>query len=371
MPSQATSPPPAAAAAAHRVTLRFEDGVEKQVEVRAGEFVLDAALRQDIPLVHQCRSGSCSTCVARVLSGTVEMTRDRVTTLIPSEVADGKRLLCSSHAIADSVVRLHYPSTLIFEGERRNFAARVDGVEWPVPSVAKLVIAADRRASFSFRAGQYVRLKVPGTAEWRSYSMCTTPRELPKMEFLVRIIPGGAMSEYLRERAHEGDRLEVEGPLGAFILHPGRGLHVFVAGGTGLAPILAMLDAIRRGGGPRPKMLLSFGCASDNTFFYRDEIELRQWWMPQLSVRLSADRVEDPASGLAQGTPVDALGTEPIGDPEAAAYLCGPPPMIEAARRRLAELGVRRERIYAEQFVPSSRAPDQTGSPAGGEPLKL
>jgi benzoate/toluate 1,2-dioxygenase reductase subunit len=182
--------------------------------------------------------------------------------------------------------------------------------------------------------------------------MCSTPRDLPKMEFLVRIIPGGVMSEYLRT-ARAGERLEVEGPLGAFILHPGKGLHVFVAGGTGLAPILAMIDEIRRASGPKPKMLLSFGCASDKTFFYRDEIELRQWWVPQLSVRLSADRVEDPASGLIQGTPVDALGAETISDPEAAAYLCGPPPMIEGARRRLAELGVSPERIYAERFVAS------------------
>jgi ferredoxin-NADP reductase len=151
----------------------------------------------------------------------------------------------------------------------------------------------------------------------------------------------------------EGERLEIEGPLGAFILHPGRGLRVFVAGGTGLAPILAMIDEIRRASGPKPKMLLSFGCVSDKTFFYRDEIELRQWWIPQLSVRLSADRVEDPASGLVQGTPVDTLGVDAIHDPEAAAYLCGPPPMIEAARRRLAELGVNPERIYAERFVAS------------------
>jgi ferredoxin-NADP reductase/ferredoxin len=351
MPEQTNSP--SAGAPTRRVTLHFEDGVEKQIEVRAGEFVLDAALRQNIPLVHQCRSGSCSTCVARVASGAVEMASDRVTTLIPAEVAEGKRLLCSSHANADSVLRLHYPSTLIFEGDRRVLHCEVIQVEWPAPSVAKLVIATAGDTRFSFRAGQYARIKVPGTEEWRSYSMCATPRELPRMEFLVRIIPGGAMSEYLREGARAGDRLEIDGPLGAFILHGSRGLHVFVAGGTGLAPILAMIDAIRRGPGSQPQILLSFGCASDRTFFYRDEIELRQWWMPKLSVRLSADRVEDSASGLIQGTPVDALGAEQINDPEATAYLCGPPPMIAAARLRLVELGMRRERIFAEQFVPS------------------
>jgi ferredoxin-NADP reductase/ferredoxin len=354
MSPQATSTPlpPAAAANAQRVTLRFEDGVEKEIEVGGDEFVLDAALRQGVPLVYQCRSGSCSTCVGQMVSGTLEMARDRALSLIASEIAEGKRLLCSSHALGPSVVRRHYPSTLIYAEERRNFEARVAGVEWPVPSVAKLAIALEGRAGFSFHAGQYVRIKVPGTDQWRSYSMCSTPRDLPKMEFLVRIIPGGAMSEYLRN-AREGERLEVEGPLGAFILHPGKGLHVFVAGGTGLAPVLAMIDEMRRASGPKPKMLLSFGCASDKTFFYRDEIELRQWWIPQLSVRLSADRVEDPASGLIVGTPVDALGAEAISDPEAAAYLCGPPPMIEGARRRLAELGVNPERIYAERFVAS------------------
>jgi ferredoxin-NADP reductase/ferredoxin len=352
MSTENASAPPPAAVDAQRVTLRFEDGVEKEIEVAAGEFVLDAALRQGVPLVYQCRSGSCSTCVGQMVSGTLEMVRDRALSLIASEIAEGKRLLCSSHAAAPSVVRLHYPSALIYAEERRNFEVRVAAVEWPAPSVAKLAIVLERRAGVSFHAGQYVRIKVPGTDQWRSYSMCSTPRDLPKMEFLVRIIPGGMMSEYLRA-ARKGERLEVEGPLGAFILHPGRGLHIFVAGGTGLAPIIAMIDEMRRASGPKPKMLLSFGCASDKTFFYRDEIELRQWWIPQLGVRLSADRVEDAASGLIQGTPVDALGAEPISDAEAVAYLCGPPPMIEGARRRLAELGVSPERIYAERFVAS------------------
>ena len=196
MPDPAGSsppPPPAAAADAQRLTLRFEDGVEKEIEAAADEFVLDAALRQGVPLVYQCRSGSCSTCVGQLVSGTLEMARDRALSLIAAEIAEGKRLLCSSRALAPSVVRLHYPSTLIYAEERRNFEARVAGVEWPAPSVAKLAIALERGAGVSFQAGQYVRIKVPGTEEWRSYSMCSTPRDLPKMEFLVRIIPGGVM----------------------------------------------------------------------------------------------------------------------------------------------------------------------------------
>src|ERR1700686_5343446 len=126
MPTQATSPPPPAAQAAYRVTLRFEDGVEKEIEAGTDEFVLDAALRQGGPLVYQCRSGSCSTCVGQMVSGNLELVRDRALSLIASEVAEGKRLLCSSHALAPSVVRLHYPASLIYEEERRHFEARVE-----------------------------------------------------------------------------------------------------------------------------------------------------------------------------------------------------------------------------------------------------
>jgi ferredoxin-NADP reductase/ferredoxin len=340
-------------AAPHRITLRFEDGVEKEITVEPSEFVLDAALRQGVPLVHQCRSGSCSTCIAQVVDSAVETAPNRATSLIAAEILEGKRLLCSSYALRDGAVRLAYPSTLIYEGEARILSAVVSGIEWPTASVAKLTLELDDDGSFSFPAGQYVRVKVPGSSEWRSYSMASLPRDLPKIEFLVRIIDGGLMSEYLRGRCNPGERIDVEGPMGAFVLRESRAQHIFVAGGTGLAPILSMIDTIRRRSGARPKMLLSFGCAGEKNFFYRDEVELRAWWMPQLRVILSADRVDDPASGLIRGTPVDALGDALIEDPETVAYLCGPPPMIEGARRRLVELGVKPSSIYAERFVAS------------------
>ena len=343
-----------AAEMTHLVTLRFEDGVEKQISVAPGQFVLDAALRQGVPLVHQCRSGSCSTCVAQVVAGEIGMARDRSTSLLALEAAEGKRLLCSAYALVDSVARLHYPASLIYERESQLLGATVSAISWPASSVARLTLELDETANFDFHPGQYVRIKVPGTTEWRSYSMATVSRELPQMDFLVRILAGGLMSEYLSTRCRPGDRLEVEGPMGAFILHPSRAQHIFVAGGTGIAPIIGMLDGLRRRPGPRPPMLLSFGCALASQFFYRDEVELRQWWMPELRVILSADRIDSPVPGVIETTPVAALGVGSVNDPDAVAYLCGPPPMIAAARARLIELGVAPDHIYAEQFVASS-----------------
>lgn len=343
------------------VTLRFEDGVEQRIVVARGEFVLDAALRQGIPLVYQCRSGICSTCVATVIEGAVEPAPGRAVALLASETAAGCRLLCVSHAHAASVIREHYPSTLIHrrdsheepaQAEAPTIRARVAAVEWPGATVGKLSIDLADGTEFDFQSGQYVRIKVPGTGQWRSYSMASTPRELPRLDFLVRIIAGGAMSHYLRTRARAGDALEIEGPRGAFVLRPRRASHIFIAGGTGLAPMLSLIDASHRRAGPRSPCLLSFGCSSEEALFYRDELEIRQWWMPELRVRLSAGRAAR-AAGLLCGNPVAAIAPDDIGAGETDAYLCGPPAMIEAARRRLVELGVKPRHIYAERFVAS------------------
>jgi len=345
---------PAAKSSSWSVTLHFEDGEERRIEVEREEFVLDAALRQGVPLVHQCRSGSCSTCIAQLIAGNIEMAPDRASSLLAGEAGEGKRLLCSSYARGDSAVRLHYPAALIYGAAQRTLRATVAALRWPSPTVAKFTLELPEGSGFTFQSGQYVRVRVPGAAEWRSYSMASTARELPRMDFLVRILSGGLFSEYLRSGCHPGDEITIHGPMGAFILHSGRVPQIFIAGGTGLAPIMAMLDEIRYRPGPRPQMLLSFGCASEQQFFYRDEVELRQWWMPELRVILSADYVANAGSGLLRGTPVAALEQERIIDPQTAAYLCGPPPMIEAARRRLIEMGVAPNRIYSEQFVASA-----------------
>jgi benzoate/toluate 1,2-dioxygenase reductase subunit len=210
------------------VTLHFEDGIERQIDVAPEEFVLDAALRQGVPLVHQCRSGSCSTCIAQLIAGDIVMAPERATSLLAAEAAEGKRLLCSSYASADSELRLHYPAALIYGTEPHTIAAAVAALEWPSPSVAKLTLELPEDSEFSFRGGQYVRIRVPGTAEWRSYSMASTPRALPRMDFLVRILSGGVVSEYLCSNCRLGDEIIIEGPMGAFILHSSRAPHIFI-----------------------------------------------------------------------------------------------------------------------------------------------
>lgn len=335
--------------------LRFADGVERLVHADDQTTVLDAARSGGVPLVNQCRSGSCGTCVARMRGGDVVVAEDRSIALLPVETEAGDRLTCSTYVRSDAQFELDYPSSLLFEPGPRCWDAAVAEVVPVSATVTRLSVeVASGGAALAFRAGQYMRVQVPGTTEWRSYSMATTDRDLPRIDFLVRGFPGGAMSSYLIERSALGDPLKLEGPMGSFFLEEGGTPHLMVAGGTGLAPLLAMLDVMRTAGRPVPPILLCFACSTEEGLFYLDELELREFWMPSLKVRVGVSRpiALDYAGVVA--TPVGLLEDVDLTVAQLVAYLCGPPGMVVAARQRLLDASVPEESIHSEQFRESS-----------------
>lgn len=335
------------------VALRFRDGAEERINVAADETVLAAAIRAGLPLVHQCESGSCGTCVGRLVSGETTTVPGRAVALLPGEIESGYRLTCSTRATGAAVFEFDYPRTLLDGPVPRIVRARVSDHNWVSRSVMRLDIELFVPADFAFDAGQYVRFRVPGSDAWRSYSMASTAKDLPRMQLLVRYLEGGAMSEWLRDGCAVGDEIEIEGPLGSFGLAATDRPQLMIAGGTGLAPMLAMLDSLRATPGPKPPVLLCFGCNSAEDLFYDDELELRTFWMPTLTTRLAV--MEEPSSGaaLTVGTSVSLIEDADLQRDGLTAYLCGPPAMVEAARAKLIEGGVAPERIRSEQFRPS------------------
>ena len=347
------TPADGSASAAVNVTLRFEDGVEKHVTTAPGQTILDAAKQAGVRLMHQCLTGSCGSCVAKTVSGTVRMNTARGTSLLPSEHAEGLRLTCTSFADTDSVLALDYASTILDDPLPERHLSTIAAMEWVAPNVVKLSLRLPEIAEFTFRSGQFVRLRVPGTSAWRSYSMASTAADVPRVDLLLRVLDDGVMSNYLRQHCKVGDEMELEGPFGSFYWRSSKAQHILVAGGTGLAPMLAMLDDIRELSGKKPKVLLSFGCATEDNLFCLDELEVRGAWLPTLKSRVSVSSPKPGYAGLV-GNPVSVIGAADVVDPEAVAYLCGPPAMIEAARSHLESLGVKRENIYAEHFSASA-----------------
>ncbi len=334
----------------HCVRLHYSD-TSKEILVPEGQSVLDAASASGVRLASQCGIGTCGTCVGRVRDGALVMPDNRIYPLSDDEIDDGMRLLCQARAVADAEVELDYPASVFDEYPLRQATAKVTGLQRLAETVVELTVRLPKQVSFAFRAGQYARLRVPGTAEWRSYSMASGERQKRQLTFTIRLLPTGTMSDYLRERATIGEQIDVEGPLGSFGLAAGAGPVLMLAGGTGLAPMLSMLDKLQLARGKEPIRLI-FGCTRTRDLFHLDELEGRRSFMPNLSVRVTADEPHDQP-GVLVGNPVSVLTADDVSEPETSAYLCGPPAMIDAAFARLQELGLPRANIHTEQFLPS------------------
>ena len=334
------------------VTIAFSDGVEHTLTVEPGQSVLDAAIAADMPLLHQCRSGSCGTCIARLDGGEAELRRGVCSSLMRSEQEQGLRLLCVTEPKGPCRFSLAYDSKA-GAGHPATVQCFVNAVERVASDVMRLELELAEGFWMDFRPGQFVQVKVPGTEDLRSYSMATTPKDLPRLELLIRLLPGGAMSEWLTTRAAPDQVIEVTGPYGSFFLKDKvRAPHVMIAGGTGLAPMLSMVDAIRAAPGNKPPVILSFGCQTPEALFALEELDLRRQWLPRLDTRISVDR-GTPPEGIRVGNPVEAITGADGLTADSVAYLCGPPGMIRAARDHLENLGVDPANIFAEQFTAS------------------
>jgi benzoate/toluate 1,2-dioxygenase reductase subunit len=337
----------------HQITLNFSDGVTKKFSVPANKSILDEGLAAEMPLLYQCRSGSCSSCICTLNEGDITTINGESSTLLGSEHELGQRLLCVSQAEADCSIDLAYGSE-VGTSSVQEVNAFIDSIEHIGVNTVRLTVELAEGDYMEFRPGQFMQINVPGVGTLRSYSPSSTNKEFPKMEFLIRLISGGLMSTYLKEQAEVDQILTLTGPFGAFFLREEhkRAPHIFVAGGTGLAPILSIIDTIRQSSGVKPKMLLSFGCATPEALFCLDDIQLREQWLPSLEARICVDH--GAQEGHYSGNPVSPLQEADVTDPNTVAYLCGPQPMINGATSRLIELGVKAENIFAEQFVASN-----------------
>jgi benzoate/toluate 1,2-dioxygenase reductase subunit len=336
-----------------KATIAFSDGVEHVLSVEPGQSVLDAALAAETPLMHQCRTGSCGSCVGRLIEGEAEHKTGVAGSLSLRERELGYRLLCVTEAKQACRFSVAYDS-VAGTGRPVEAKAFVNAVEHIASDAVRLELELAEGCWMDFRPGQFIQVKVPGTEVFRSYSMATTPADLPRIELLIRLLPGGTMSQWLVNQAKIDDVVEVCGPYGQFFLKEKvRAPHVMIAGGTGLAPMRSMIDALRATPGRKPKIILSFGCQTVESLFELEQLELRRQWMPTLEARISVDCGER-VDGVQIGNPVDALTAEDGLTPDSVAYLCGPPGMIAAARLHLEKLGLMPENIFAEQFVASN-----------------
>ncbi len=298
-----------------------------------------------------CLEGVCGTCKVRLLAGRVDRGFFTDDALSSEEVAAGFVLACQATAETDIVVSTEALSGQLRSAQRKICVATVTGVARVAQATVQLTLRVDDGEAIDFLPGQYAKLKVPGSAEWRSYSFTNVPGE-PELGFLIRVLPTGLMSTYLRS-ARIGDVMEVQGPYGVFFLRPHAASVVMVAGGTGLGPMLSMLRAMRAQRPADVPVTLLYGVNDMGELAHLNVLDEMKHALPGFDYRISVAKPGEEHMHY-HGVVTNLLDMLDVATmAKADFHLCGPPSMIEAARNRLKAMDVGDDRISFEKFLPS------------------
>jgi benzoate/toluate 1,2-dioxygenase reductase subunit len=337
----------------YNIALNFEDGVTRLVTCKAGEKVLDAAFRAKINLPMDCSDGVCGTCKCRAESGRYDLGDDYIEdALSEDEKKNGLILTCQMVPESDCVIAV--PATSVAcKTEQGRFTATVSKIERHNDAAIVLELDVDATAP-QFLPGQYVNIDVPGSGQHRSYSFSSAPGE-SKISFLIKRITGGVMSTWL-DSAQPNNKLELTGPLGSFYLRAVERPLLLLAGGTGLAPFLSMLEVLARTNSQQ-KVHLIYGVTRDLDLVQVEAIEAYMARLPNFSyatVVAEADSNHPRKGWVTQHMPPEALN-----DGDVDGCLCGPPPMVDAVRKHFDDNGVKPNSFHYEKFTPNatSRTP--------------
>lgn len=336
-------------AAPHSV--RIDPG-GRTIECGPGQTILDACLRNAVWIPHSCTHGTCGTCKAVLVSGTAELGQVSETTLMPQEQEQGKVLLCTAVPTSDVVVEADVQTDgAIPLFPVRDYSATVISLESCARDTRRLCLELDR--PMDFVAGQYVSVRVPGLNVRRAYSLANPPSDRRRIELQVRLTPGGAATDgWLFKSLEPGHRIELSGPYGGFLMRTDRPEPaIMIAGGTGLAPIKSMIRHVLEGNHPQRLHLYQGARTREDLYDVDFFTDLASAHPEQFSYRpcLSEEIWEG-----AQGLVTDVLSNDFERCRGYTAYVCGPPPMVEAATKALVALRVPSRDIFRENFYDQS-----------------
>ena len=313
----------------HQVTVRPSGHV---FQVPEGETVLAAALNEGFHLPYGCRNGACGSCKGKLLAGSIDQGKYQHTALSEDERAAGYALFCVARPLSDLVIEVRSIGA-VKDIPVKKLPCRVHRLERVADDVmiAHLKLPANER--LQFLAGQYIEFILKDGAR-RSFSMANAPHDDEFLQLHVRHVPGGAFTDHVFKTMKERDILRFEGPLGSFFLHEAEKPIVFVASGTGFAPIKAIVESAVKKGIARP-MTLYWGARRPKDL-YLDALP-RKWaadhpeqfkYVPVISDGLPEDAWSGRTGFVHRAVMADLPDLSGV-----QVYACGVPIMVDSARR--------------------------------------
>ncbi len=340
-----------------RVTI---EGTGQSFLCDPGMAILDAGLIAGIGLPHNCRGGACGTCKSQVLEGSVDHGFVLSFAITDEEKAAGKCLICQSKPTSATLVIR--PDAAMAPSDETvpapiETSGRVVACEALTPSIRRLVVALPDGVRFRYRAGMHVELTTPGVAKPRTYSIATAPGDegLPPdglLEFFVTRHDQGQASRWLH-RVELGAPIQLHGPYGTFRLpHDARGPVLCLAGGSGLAPSLAIVRrALAAGVGDPMRLILSVRDRREAVALDTRHALARRH--ASVSYGITLTRASQAPPGWRLGRVPDQLGAEL---PDLSAWhilAAGSPAFVAACIAKAQALGAAPERILTDSFTPT------------------
>lgn len=313
--------------------------------VDEGTSLLESAIKSNIHLEHSCMDGSCGACKAKLVKGSIKQLKEPVG-LTEDDKNDGYILTCCSDATSDlELAASYYPQ--LSEIKKMIQPCKVESLAFPASDIAILRLKIPPTANFKFLAGQYIQLIIKG--QRRSYSIANISETYSGIELHIRKVVGGLFSEFIFTELKVNQLLRFEGPIGSFFVRDGSAPLIFLAGGTGFAPVKSMVEQLIEGKSNR-EIFIYWGSSTESGF-YSDEAE--KWQRENENIHyvpvFSGDGIFEGKKGLVHNAIMDDFDN--LSKYEV--YACGSADMINAAKRDFVLKGLNPDNYYSDAFVSS------------------
>ena len=319
-------------------------------QVEEGESVLDAALRNGYALPSGCRNGGCGSCKGKLLSGDLDYGTNTPRALNEGDVNKGMALFCQARPCSDLTIEVEEVAAAE-DIDIRIMPTKVHKKEFLADDVVRLYLKLPDSERLQFLAGQYVDILLKDGRK-RSFSIANAPHDDAYIELHIRHVDGGDFTGYVCDELHEKDILRIEGPHGSFFLREeNHRPMIFVAGGTGFAPIKSIIEHILTENLDLP-MHLYWGVRDQKDLYLAD---LAQKWakhipnfhfVPVLS-QPSADVAEQTRTGYVHEAILEDF---PEGFSNFDVYASGPPVMVNAVFDAFSAHGLSEENYFSDAF---------------------
>ena len=317
--------------------------------VKPGETVLAAAHRQDVHLSYSCLNGTCASCHAQLLSGEVDYPFLPPRALSREERASGLALLCQAVPRSDLTLVAREPAALR-DVVTRVLAVRADRIDRVAPDVMRIMLRLPRGERLQYLAGQYLDFLLPD-GKRRAFSIANAPHTSDRLELHIRHVPGGGFTDFVFSELKNGALLRIEAPLGTFFLRDRSSRPMIcVAGGTGFAPIKAIVEQFIANHESRD-LWIYWGARTPPDLYLHDLP--RAWEANHRNIRyipvLSEPAQADGWTGR-RGLVHRAVLEDHPDLAHFDVYMSGPPQLIDAGRHEFADHRLPENHLYYDSF---------------------